>query len=113
MYNNNCQCISDELRVDPNGIQSPKAYMGYPWVIIYEHRAVVCAYVYDFSLNKQTNKQTYLDNMDINALSYSFYFQGGFYPFLISIFWLPVDILWNLCANRCHSQIHTYKLTHN
>ena len=44
--------------MDPNGIQSPKAYMGYPWVIIYEHRAFVCTYIYEFSLNKQTNKQT-------------------------------------------------------
>ena len=58
MYNNNCQCISDELHMDPNEIQSPKADLGHPWVIIYEHRAIVCAYVYDFSLNKQTNKQT-------------------------------------------------------
>ena len=56
MYNNNCQCISDKLQMDPNGIQSPKAYMSHPWVIFYEHIAVVCAYVYDFSLNKQTNK---------------------------------------------------------
>ena len=56
MYNNNCQCISDELHMDPDEIQSPKADLGYPWVIIYEHRAIVCAYVYDFSLNKQTNK---------------------------------------------------------
>ena len=42
--------------MDPNGIQSPKAYMSHPWVFIYEHIAVVYAYVYDFSLNKQTNK---------------------------------------------------------
>ena len=33
----------------------PKTYMGHPWVIIYEHRAIVCAYVYGVSLNKQTN----------------------------------------------------------
>ena len=26
--------------------------------IIYEYREVLCAYVYDFSLNKQTNKKT-------------------------------------------------------
>ena len=51
MYNNNCQCISDELQMDPDGIKYPKAYLGHPWVIIYEHRAVVCAYVYDISLN--------------------------------------------------------------
>ena len=46
--------------MDPNGIQSPQAYMGHPWVIIYEHRAVVCAYdmYMMFLLNKQTNKQT-------------------------------------------------------
>ena len=30
---------------------------------LYEHRAIVCAYVYDFSINKQTNKQTkYVSN---------------------------------------------------
>ena len=59
MCNNNCQCISDELQIDPNGIQSPQAYMGHPWVIIYEHRAIECAYVYDLTLNiKQSNKQT-------------------------------------------------------
>ena len=46
--------------MDPDEIQSPKADLGYPWVIIYEHRAIVCSYVYDFSLNKQTNKQTNL-----------------------------------------------------
>ena len=30
MYNNNCQCISDELHMDPNEIQSPKADLGHP-----------------------------------------------------------------------------------
>ena len=77
MYNNNCQCISDELQMDPNGIQSPQAYMGHPWVIIYEHRAVVCAYVYNISLNKKEiekiikNKQT---NKDILWYDYTFIF---------------------------------------
>ena len=58
MYNNNCQCISDKLQMDPNGIKFPKAYMGHPWVIIYEHRAVVCVYLYDYSQNYPTKKQT-------------------------------------------------------
>ena len=44
--------------MDPNGIKFPEAYMGHPWVIIYDHRATVCAYEYDFSPNKQTNKQS-------------------------------------------------------
>ena len=29
----------------------PKAYMSHPLVIIYEHRAIMCAYVFDLSLN--------------------------------------------------------------